>query len=253
MKVTAKTGRNSKLLLGLTQSSALACTQSTDQTKENFALDKDAKIVICLYPRITVRFLIAKKSLRLSRRLFFAIRRENRLSSFQPSRLLMQIVSDFKVGDGHRPGKIIPLSNVAVDLGEEIHLFLGLHPLANHLRVKRLRHFNNALNDAVGAVSLGAFPQKLFVDLEHIDRQKFEKVEGGITRAKIVHSDEKPHSLEPFEYRENPLLVADEGAFCHFQFDSAGRHFVALDNAGKPFKKIVLIEGDPGEVDGDRK
>ncbi|EEG30190.1 hypothetical protein CLOSTMETH_02121, partial [[Clostridium] methylpentosum DSM 5476] len=67
MKVTAKTGRNSKLLLGLTQSSALACTQSTDQTKENFALDKDAKIVICLYPRITVRFLIAKKSLRLSR------------------------------------------------------------------------------------------------------------------------------------------------------------------------------------------
>ena len=100
--------RNSKLLLGLTQSSALTCTQSTDQTKENFALDKDAKIVICLYPRITVRFLIAKKSLRLSRRLFFAIRRENRLSSFQPSRLLMQIVSDFKVGDGHRPGKIIP-------------------------------------------------------------------------------------------------------------------------------------------------
>ena len=124
-------------------------------SKENFALDKDAKIVICLYPRITVRFLIAKKSLRLSRRLFFAIRRENRLSSFQPSRLLMQIVSDFKVGDGHRPGKIIPLSNVAVDLGEEIHLFLGLHPLAHHLRVKRLRHFNNALDDAIGAVSLG--------------------------------------------------------------------------------------------------
>ena len=145
-----------------------------------------------------------------------------------------------KVVQRNGAGENIALHGVATDSPQKVHLLGQLDALGHSGQVQGVGHADHAFDHgALTGRSLGV-AEELHVQLEHVEVDVFQQVQGGIARAEVVHGPAEAATGQPGHDFAEQGKILDRKAFGALQFQHARGDGVALPHGGVALKKVFL-------------
>ena len=151
-----------------------------------------------------------------------------------------------------RAGEIVALHQIAAHFPEHGKLLRRLHPLGDDRDGEIVRDVDDQLQHAGVLPLTEGVADKLSIQLQRVNGQGRDHIQGRITRAEIIHLD--PKALVPERiYRFYDLVgVLRIGRFRDFQQEIALRKAVVADKGAERFDQMRIVHVDAGNVDRDR-
>ena len=151
-----------------------------------------------------------------------------------------------------RSGKIIPLDQVAPHRPQGIQLVLCLHTLRDHGHREVVRDLDDDLQHAGILALVKGVADKLHVELEGIDRQGRDHIQGRVPCPEIIHLDPEAQAPQAVDCVNDLLGILGIGGLCDLQKELSRRQAVFLQDLLEGLHEVGVIHIDPRDVYGDR-
>jgi hypothetical protein len=123
----------------------------------------------------------------------------------------------------NRPAEVETLKLRAAQAAHDVGLPLGLDPFRRRLDAQSASKRQDGMDDgdAIGRALRGA-PHEGLVDLDLGEFGAAQIAEAAVALAEIVEHQPDPQRPKPLQRCQSRRIVAQEDAFGHFQFETAG-------------------------------
>ena len=138
--------------------------------------------------------------------------------------------------DRHRLAEEVALDVMDAHGAEEGGLGLGLDAFDDHREVDRAGYGDDAFDDLPLLAVIAFVGEEAVVELDAVDVEVLQRVEGRDARAEIIHEDVHAGGVAFGDERGNLAFVIDVGRFGDFDFDVFGRDAGFLDGVKDGFE-----------------
>ena len=127
------------------------------------------------------------------------------------------------------------LNFVAAQLPEFAKLVLGFDAFGDNVEAEIGTHPDHRLEDHPGPAIRSLTLNERLVDLDLVERKTAQITQAGISRAEIVERDPDVHRPQLMQGLQRPLILIQQHAFGHLEFQQMRRELGAAEDAANVF------------------
>ena len=151
---------------------------------------------------------------------------------------------------GRRAPERIALHELDAEVAQPARLLARLDALGDDRDVHRAGHRDDRPQDVAVALVLGHAGDELAVDLDRLDREALDVVQGGVAGAEVVEHQAHAEALEVLEHRGRRGALLHQHALGQLEPEALGRHAGLAQDGAELVGQRGLGELAAGEVDG---